>query len=319
MINKQSNVYTIVYITVMVIVVGAVLALTSMSLKNRQTENAQADKKSQILQSVHIPTTRSTVIADFDKYITKQLVVNSTGDELQGVAAFDIDVAVEAKKPIEERQLPIYVCELPEAGTKYIIPLAGMGLWGPIWGYVSFNEDGSTIYGAFFDHSGETPGLGAEITKPDFTNQFAEKQVFKGGDFYPIEVVKSGQHPMNPNVDYVNGISGGTITSKGVGAMFDNCLQPYRAWLEKIDRGSRALTGSRVNGVLTFDENGKSQMQVRQLTAADLVNNTNQNIDIRATVSEVNEVAAEEVAKADKHISDEVGTALNKKAKQPRK
>lgn len=311
MINKQSNVYTIVYITVMVIVVGAVLALTSMALKDRQTENAQADKKSQILQSVHVATTRATVIGDFDKYITRQLVVNSQGEEIQGVEAFDIDVAAEAKKPMEERQLPVYVCELPDAGTKYILPLAGMGLWGPIWGYVSFNEDGSTIYGAFFDHSGETPGLGAEITKEAFTDQFADKQVFKGADFYPIEVVKAGQKPMNPAVDYVNGISGGTITSKGVGAMFDNCLQPYRAWLEKVGRGSRALTGVFSGGVITPDENGRFQMPVRQLTASDLVESSNQNLDIRATVSEVNEVAAREEAIADKHVSDEVNSAFN--------
>jgi Na+-transporting NADH:ubiquinone oxidoreductase subunit C len=234
MINKQSNVYTIVYITIMVIVVGAVLALTSMALKDRQKENEQADKKSQILQSVHISTERNTVIADFDKYIVNQLVVNSKGEEVEGQVAFDIDVALEAKKPADERLLPIYVCELPEVGTKYIIPLSGMGLWGPIWGYVSFNADGSTVYGAFFDHQGETPGLGAEITKAAFTDQFPGKQVFKGDNFLPIEVVKKGQKPMNQDVDYVDGISGGTITSKGVSAMFANCLQPYEAWLKQV-------------------------------------------------------------------------------------
>lgn len=232
MINKQSNVYTIVYITVMVIVVGALLAVTAMSLKDRQAENVQADKKSQILQAVHIATSRSTVIADFDKYITRQIVVNAAGEEVEG-NAFDIDVAAEAKKPADQRLLPVYVCQLPEIGTKYILPLAGMGLWGPIWGYVAFDADGSTIYGAFFDHQGETPGLGAEITKPAFTDQFDGKHVFKGAEFLPIEVVKAGVKPSNPNADYVDGISGGTITSKGVSAMFDNCLSPYRAWLEK--------------------------------------------------------------------------------------
>lgn len=88
MINKQSNVYTIVYITAMVIVVGAVLAFTSMALKDRQEENAQADKKSQILQAVHISTTRATVIADFEKYIVSQLVVNDKGEEVEGPGSF---------------------------------------------------------------------------------------------------------------------------------------------------------------------------------------------------------------------------------------
>lgn len=268
MINKQSNVYTIVYITVLVIVVGAALAFTSMALKDRQNENAQADKKSQILQAVHIATSRETVIADFDRYITRQLVVNSRGEEIEGVEAFGVDVAAEAKKPADERQLPVYVCQLPEAGTKYILPLAGMGLWGPIWGYIAFDQDGSTVYGAFFDHQGETPGLGAEITKPAFTGQFQGLQIFKNGAFHPIEVVKAGQKPLDPEVDFVDGISGGTITSKGVGSMFDNCLSPYRAWLESLSAGTEATAGADTY-LLTAD--GKApEFRQKRLTADDL-------------------------------------------------
>lgn len=233
MINKQSNLYTIIYIVVLVVVVGAGLAFTAMSLKSRQQDNAQADKKSQILQAVHVTTTRDNVLQEFDRYITSQIVVNAEGEEVGGAEAFTVDVAAQAKEPAAGRLLPIYICQLPDAGTKYIIPLAGMGLWGPIWGYVSFNEDGNTIYGAFFDHQGETPGLGAEITQPYFKEQFVGKEVFDGQEFYPVQVVKKGQHPTNPAIDYVDGISGGTITSKGVSAMFDNCLPPYRAWLEK--------------------------------------------------------------------------------------
>lgn len=233
MINKQSNAYTIIYITVMVLIVGTALAFTAMQLKPKQQENASADKMGQILQSVHMPADRATVVADFNKYITSQLVVNSKGDEMQGVEAFDVNVAVEAKKPVEERLLPVYVCQLPDAGTKYILPVAGMGLWGPIWGYVAFNADGTTIYGAFFDHQGETPGLGAEITKPEFTKQFEGLKVFKDDAFVPVEVVKKGQKPTG-NADYVDGISGGTITSKGVGAMLDDCLTPYEAYLARL-------------------------------------------------------------------------------------
>lgn len=237
MLNKQSNVYTIVYITVMVLVVGTALAFTAMSLKDKQLENARADKMGQILQSVHLPADRATVVADFDRYITAQEVVNSQGVRVEG-SAFDIDVAAEAKKPVDQRLLPVYICQLPDAGTKYILPVAGMGLWGPIWGYISFNADGSTIYGAFFDHQGETPGLGAEITKPDFTNQFKGLSVIKDNSFIPVEVVKKGLKPEG-NADFVDGISGGTITSKGVGAMLHDCLTPYKAYLESLAAESR--------------------------------------------------------------------------------
>lgn len=231
MINKQSNVYTIVYITVMVIVVGAALALTAMSLKDKQTENAQADKMKQILMSVRIASDRASVVDDYHRYITSTLVVNEQGDTIEGADAFALNVAVEAKKPAAERELPVYVCALPDAGVKYIIPLAGMGLWGPIWGYVSLDDDCTTVYGAFFDHQGETPGLGAEITKSAFTDQFRGKQMFKDDQFVPVTVVKKGQVPQG-NQDYVDGISGGTITSKGVAAMLDDCLSPYKAFLE---------------------------------------------------------------------------------------
>lgn len=235
MINKQSNVYTIVYITVMVIVVGAALAFTAMSLKEKQTENAQADKMKQILMSVHVASDRANVVDDYHRYITSTLVVNQQGETIAGADAFSVNVANEAKKPAAERELPVYVCTLPDADTKYIIPLAGMGLWGPIWGYVSLDSDGTTVYGAFFDHQGETPGLGAEITKPAFTDQFRGKQMFKNSEFLPVTVVKKGQVPQGDQ-DYVDGISGGTITSKGVGAMLDDCLKPYKAYLESISK-----------------------------------------------------------------------------------
>lgn len=233
MINKQSNVYTIVYITVLVVVVGAALAFTAMSLKEKQQDNARADKMGQILQAVRLTYPADEVIDAFQDFITDQYVVNSAGEKVAGVEAFNVDVAAEAKKPADERLLPVYVCTLPDAGTKYILPLAGMGLWGPIWGYVSFDADGSTIYGAFFDHQGETPGLGAEIAKPAFSDQFRGLSVEKDGQFVPVTVVKKGQKPEG-EMDYVDGISGGTITSLGVASMLDGCLTPYKAYLESL-------------------------------------------------------------------------------------
>ena len=134
MINKQSNVYTIVYITVMVVIVGAALAFTAMSLKDRQLENADADKMKQILQSVHITTERATVVDEFHRYITSSMVVNDKGATIDGVDAFSVNVAQEAKKNDADRLLPVYVCTLDDGEQKHIIPLAGMGLWGAYMG-----------------------------------------------------------------------------------------------------------------------------------------------------------------------------------------
>lgn len=235
--NKQSNSYTIIYIIVLVVIVGAALAFTAMSLRDRQQANASADKMKQILASVGIEATAKDANRQFADHITRMLVVDTEGNIVREGGPddreiFDINIAAEAKKEASERQLPVYVCS-KDGMTKYIIPVAGNGLWGPIWGYVAFDSDGSTVYGTFFSHESETPGLGAEITKDAFRQEFHDKQFFKNGAFMPVMVVKAGQHPTDGS-DYVDGISGGTITSKGVGAMLDNCIRPYQAYLKTL-------------------------------------------------------------------------------------
>ena len=231
--NKQGNTYTIIYIVVLVLVVGAALAATSIALRPRQQANADADKMRQILLSARVSTTPADVIATFHELVGEQFVVNFHGERVEG-DAFTINVAEQSKLPEAERMLPVFVCRTPEGGElKYIVPVYGAGLWGPIWGYVAVDADGSTVYGAYFAHQGETPGLGAEIEKPAFSNQFEGKQLFKNGRFLPVAVVKAGQKPMGDE-DYVDGISGGTITSKGVGAMLANCLAPYKTFFSNL-------------------------------------------------------------------------------------
>ena len=231
--NKQSNSYTILYIIVLVLVVGSALALTAMALKPRQQENADADKKRQILASVHVVAEASEIASTFDKYVTDQFIVNEKGEHI-GDNAFAVNVANQSKEAAAERQLPVYVCTMPGDGaTKYILPVYGAGLWGPIWGYVALDADGSTVYGAYFAHQGETPGLGAEIEKPAFSGQFSGKHLIKDDTFRPIAVIKGGAVPQDGS-DYVDGVSGGTITSKGVAAMLDKCLAPYSKFLESL-------------------------------------------------------------------------------------
>ena len=236
--NKQSNTYTVIYIIVLVVVVGAALAFTAMSLRDRQVANANADKMKQILASVHIPVDDKDVDRQFADHITSMLVVNAEGKVVKeggadDMAIFNIDVAEQAREQASARELPVYVCRLDDGVTKYILPGAGNGLWGPIWGYVALDADGSTVYGAYFDHASETPGLGAEIATERFQKEFVGKEFFKGDKFLPVKVVKAGQNPADGS-DYVDGISGGTITSKGVGSMLDNCLQPYDNYLQTL-------------------------------------------------------------------------------------
>ncbi|MCX4258452.1 MAG: NADH:ubiquinone reductase (Na(+)-transporting) subunit C [Muribaculaceae bacterium] len=229
--NKQSSIYTIVYIIVLAGVVGAVLAMTSMGLRERQQANIDADKMRQILSAIRVVPDKDMIAADFNKFVVSQLVVNEKGDSI-GNDAFGIDMASESKMAASERRLPVYVCDV-DGGRKYVVPVYGAGLWGPIWGYVSLDADGSTIYGAYFAHEGETPGLGAEIEKPVFSDQFRGKVLLKNGKFLPVNVLKKGVKP-KAGEDYVDAVSGGTITSKGVASMLDDGLVPYKAYLQSL-------------------------------------------------------------------------------------
>ena len=133
------------------------------------------------------------------------------------------------KGEIAEGRLHVFECEV-DGQKKYVIPVYGAGLWGPIWGYIGLNEDKNSVYGVYFSHAGETPGLGAEITTPKFQGQFAGKKVFDGANV-GLSVVKNGR-VANPDYE-VDGISGGTITSQGVDAMLKDCLKPYEKFLNK--------------------------------------------------------------------------------------
>ncbi len=231
--NKQSNSYTIIYSAALVLIVGIALSLVYQILKPRQDENIANDKKKQILAAVLITPQNGENVADlYDKYIVDSYIVDSEGKRIEtNLNPFDINISSEIKKTSNKRMLPVYICNIQNQ-SKYIVPVYGAGLWGPIWGYIALNNDGETIYGAYFAHQGETPGLGAEIEKSDFQQQFKNKSIYKNDEFKSIAVVKIGQEPSDK--DYVHAISGGTITSQGVDKMLINSLEPYNKFLKNL-------------------------------------------------------------------------------------
>ena len=231
--NKQGNTYTLIYTSVMVIVVAFILAFAAIGLKPAQEKNIAIDKMSQILSSVNIVSTPENAQELYGKYIDDSYVIDPNGQLTQG-ESFHLDLAAQLKQPEAQRSLPIFIYTDEKEFHKYIIPLSGSGLWGPIWGYISVDDDGNTVYGAYFAHQGETPGLGAEIDKPPFQKQFQGKHFFINGKFTPITVEKAGQKPQN-GADYVDAVSGGTITSKGVQTMLQTCVKPYAKFLESLN------------------------------------------------------------------------------------
>jgi len=227
----HSNKYIVIYSTVMVILVAVSLTFVAVGLKPRQEDNIRIEKMQNILKSVHIPATVKDAMDTYNKYITKTLTINNKGAEIAGVDAFGVDLSIELKKPLEQQQLPVFIATLDD-GKKYtIVPVRGKGLWGPIWGYVAFKDDFNTIYGAVFDHKGETPGLGAEIDTRLFQEPFDGKQIFDAnGKFVSIGVLKGGALP--DDIHNVDGISGGTITSKGLEYMLKDCLINYESYFK---------------------------------------------------------------------------------------
>lgn len=232
--NRQSNTYTIIYSTVLVLVVGVVLSVVYQALRPKQLENIADDTKKQILASARIVPEAGQNISDlYSSYIKSSYIVNNKGEKIDpSMNAFDVNVSLEVKKPADERLLPVFECST-DKGLKYILPVYGAGLWGPIWGYIAFDSNGDTIYGAYFAHAGETPGLGAEIEKPAFQDQFEGKDIFsKNGVFQSVAVVKVGKEPADQA--WVHAVSGGTITSQGVQKMLFDSLEPYSAFLSSL-------------------------------------------------------------------------------------
>jgi len=228
--DRNSNKYTFIYASVMVILVAAILSIAAMALKPMQKKNMEIEKKQNILASVNIMTTAKNAEEVYAQKIINSYVVNFKGEVIEG-NAFDIDLRLQKTKPVEQRQLPVFECQTDD-GLKYIFPLRGAGLWGPIWGYIALNDDLNTIYGANFDHQGETPGLGAEISTPAFQEPFKGKTIFDAaGNLVSIIVAKSNESA--PEQHRVDAISGGTITSKGLEAMLLEDLKSYQNFITR--------------------------------------------------------------------------------------
>ncbi len=231
--NVQSNSYTFIYASVMVLIVAATLAFTATQLQPIQQANIEKEKKQNILTSVGIECSRDEAVDKYKEYITSTYVINSKGEAIDG-EAFNIKLAEENRKEIEERQLPIYKCN-KDGKNFYIIPVRGKGLWGPIWGYIALEGDYSTIFGIVFDHKAETPGLGAEIATGWFQAPFKGKKIFdEAGKLVSIVIAKGGADPNS--LHEVDAISGGTITCKKLEKTLFESLIPYESYFKKNNK-----------------------------------------------------------------------------------
>ena len=240
-INKETNGFTFGFAIALVAVVGTVLALLAMGLKPMKDRNAEVKKQMEILSALMdldaAGISRKNAPEEFKKYINLEdaVVLDMNGNVREGVEAFEVDIQSEYKDKTlaeKDKNYPLFVAK-QDGKTKYVIPVIGKGLWGPIWGNICLDEDMATIVGASFGHKGETPGLGAEIQQKFFIDRWiGEKITDEAGAFLKFEVVKDGTGSKLPQK--VDGITGGTITSKGVEEMANRCLSVYANYFKNL-------------------------------------------------------------------------------------
>jgi len=233
-VNKtNSNGYTFMFAVILVVVVASVLAFTATSLQPTQRENVRQEKMQNILATVGIETDRPGAEELYKQYIVEELALDQNGKVDESKNAFEVDLAKELKKPVEEQIFPLYIAEV-EGKKYYVLPLRGNGLWNAIFGYISLEDDVNTIKGATFDHLGETPGLGAEITKEWFKKSFEEEKIFDGsGNLVGVSVVKGNIDASDKEDNKVDAISGATITGDGVSDMISERLKRYLPYFEQ--------------------------------------------------------------------------------------
>lgn len=231
----HSNRYTFIYAIGISVLTAIVLATTSVVLKPQQDFNLALDNKVNVLKSVLVVANTPNEIEKIYKEQVQEIVVNTKGEIIPDIKVSSVVLKDELGKKIEDRKLPVYIFTTPKGEKNYIVPMYGVGLWGPIWGLLALEPDLNTVKGAFFDHKGETPGLGAEISEKAFQDKFIGKKIKDiDNNFVSINVIKSSAKADFGKEHRVDAISGGTITSDGTNNMIKNCLEPYLVYFNKL-------------------------------------------------------------------------------------
>lgn len=224
-LNTNSNVYTILYAAVMVIIVAFLLVFVSQTLKERQTANVINDTKQQILSALNMRDLPD-VAGKYAEVIKADYLMNADGE----LTEYKGDFNTSYKSEFDNGNLHVFEANV-DGQKKFIIPMNGLGLWGTIWGYLALDEDRSTVYGVYFSHSSETPGLGGEIAGLKFQSRFPGKSVADNGEV-ALKVLKFGKADKNSPYE-VDGVTGATITSTGVNSMINKVLSAYIPFLTK--------------------------------------------------------------------------------------
>ena len=245
--KTDKNLYTMLFATGMVIVVGSLLAFVASSLRPKIDENKRIEKQQNILYAMGVNenegssdvnfVSKDKVADEFSKYITEQIVIEGNSIT-ENNKAYLIDIKKEQNNAKEgnTRKLPLFIGQ-KEGKTFYIVPIRGKGLWDAIWAYVAMDKD-MVVQGVFFDHKGETAGLGSNIKERFFMDDFIGEHLFSNGEFEGIEVIKGNADPKNIDKEdnEVDAIAGATLTGNGVTSMMRSDLKLYVPYFKTLKK-----------------------------------------------------------------------------------
>ncbi|MBL7845940.1 MAG: NADH:ubiquinone reductase (Na(+)-transporting) subunit C [Cyclobacteriaceae bacterium] len=232
---RQSNTYIILYSAAITIVCGGLLAFASVSLKEKQDANIAMEKKQNILSSVITLKEGDDINAIYESQV-KGFVLDYSGNVKEGLKPEQVDLAKEYKKAPADRLLPVYEFRSQSDPNKVeyaVMPVFGYGLWNNISGFVAVKSDFSTIQGVKFQHVGETPGLGARIASDEIQDRYKDKAIFDNGALVSVNMQKGEGHDYSNDPHKVDGMSGATLTGKGVNNMLKDYLACYENYLKK--------------------------------------------------------------------------------------
>lgn len=232
---RQSNLYIIFYAMAITIVCGGLLAFASQSLKPLQDANVELERKQNILTTV-MPLKEGDDINALYAAKVKESVIDFQGNVKEGMKATEVDIAKEYKKKPEERLLPLYEFRDeadPSKVNNVVLPVYGFGLWNDIWGFVALQSDLNTIQGVSFAHKGETPGLGARISSEEIQDRYKGKSIFDADALESVVMQKGEGNDYSDDPHKVDGMSGATLTAKGVNNMFADYFTCYKNYLKK--------------------------------------------------------------------------------------
>ena len=203
--KTNGNTYTVIYTTLVCVLVAAILAIVSQTLKPRQEANEKAETVRQILVAAGYGEMEGWRKTD------NSSVLNFFNDNIEGNPQIFTTSQLKAQNYNIRDDKPLSLPMYRFKNGITVLAIYGAGLWGPVWGYIGLEEDMTTVAGAYFDHESETPGLGGKIKDdPAFRASFRGKTVEKSG-----------------KIEF-DAISGATMTSRGLDNAIKNWMGAYK-------------------------------------------------------------------------------------------